>query len=264
MDAVRAWLAANVTQGKSRVDAFVRDLPADYLVEASTEALARAFEAWHGGFDGEPVVLATPDPERGSTEVIVSAADNPGVLAQITGTISSLGLNILDARITTTSSGRLLDIFQVAQSGGAAHALDNAQQAAVTDATRLQRLNDRLLSVLRGERAAAEFLEQRLAESKLTPRTTPEVETSVEEIRDLSDDYTVVQVKAPDRIGLLYDIARTLSECEVNIRVSKVDSLGTQVIDTFYLETLDHRRLEPEQVATVVDALRRTVEAPTN
>lgn len=258
---VRAWLSAQVGEGRPQVDAFVRDLPATYLVEAKPEALARAFEAWRRGQDGEIVVLATPDAERGSTEVIVSAPDQPGVLAQITGTISSLGLNILDARIITTSSGRLLDIFQVAQSGGAAHALDRAEQVAVTDEARLARLRERLIEVLHGERTAAELLEQRAAQSKLAPRTTPDVDTSVEVIDDVSDDYTVVQVKAPDRIGLLYDIARTLSQCEVDIRLSKIDAVGTQVVDTFYLESIDHQQLNAEQIADVVAALRVAVEA---
>lgn len=259
VDLVRGWLATHIPDGRTYVDAFIRDLPAAYLIEASTESLARAFEAWRAGVEGETVVMATPDAERGSTEVIVSAPDNRGVLAQITGAISSLGLNILDARITTTSSGRVLDIFQVAQHGGASHVLERAEQAAVTDDARLRRLKERLLAVVQGERTADEFLRQRQAEQKLSPRTTPEVETLVEEIVDLSDDYTVVQVKAPDRIGLLYDIARTLSGCEVNICLSKIDCVGTQVIDTFYLETLDHRQLEPDQVATVIDELRAAV-----
>lgn len=259
VDVVRTWLTEHVGEGRTRVDAFVRDLPAAYLVEAKSAALARAFEAWRRGQDGETVVLATPDPERGSTEIIVSAPDNPGVLAQITGTISSVGLNILDARIITTSSGRLLDIFQVAQSGGAAHALDSAKQTAVTDTARLDRLRELLLQVLAGERHAAELLEQRISERKLAPRTTPHVETSVEEIPDMSDAYTVVQVKAPDRVGLLYDIARTLAGCGVNIRLSKIDALGTQVIDTFYLESLDHERLDAAQLDQVLTALRDAV-----
>lgn len=258
---VRASMHEQVEVGaRSEVDAFVRDLPSAYVVESPRDSLLRAFDAWRRGAGGEIVVTSAPDPERGSTEVIVSAGNIPGALAQITGAISSTGLNILDARIITTSSNRILDIFQVAQSGGASHALDDARQRAVTDERRLENLEQRLMSVLSGEVSAEALLKKRIAESRLAPRPTPEVETSVEELVDVSDDFTVVQIKAPDRTGLLYEISRTLVECAVDIRLSKIDSLGTQVIDTFYIETLDGEKLPPDHIARVCKALRQAVE----
>lgn len=244
--------------GATYADAFVRDVPASYLVEASAAALGRAFDAWRRGDEGEIAIVTTPDEERGSTEVIVCAADTPGVLAKITGTISALGFNILDARIATTSRGRVLDIFQVARYGGASHALHHAEQRAVTDEARLQRLREQLTLVLRGEVDVAELLAQRENEQRLKPRETPDVEASVE-VLEISDDYTVVQVKASDRIGLLHDITQTLADCGVDIRLSKIDSEGTQIVDTFYLESLSHQPLDADVVDAVCAAVARVV-----
>lgn len=260
---IRAWLTDHVDADRSRLDAFVRDMPATFLVESSRGALGRVFEAWERGGAGEPFVTTSADPDRGSTELIVSAGDIPGALARITGTISSLGLNILDARIVTTASGRLLDVFHVAQSGGASHAMTPAEQRAVTDEVRLNRLCERLLAVLRGEASVEELLRRRIAEKRLAPRPTPDVDTVIEELDDVSDDYTVLQISAPDRIGLLYEIARTLSEHDVDIRLSKIDSVGTQVVDTFYLETFDGAKLAPETVAAIRGSLHDVIEQST-
>ncbi len=257
---IRTRLLENVDADRSRIDAFVRDLPASFLVESSRASLGRLFDAWERGGAGEPVVATSADPERGSTEVIVSAGDLPGALAQITGTISSMGLNILDARIVTTASGRLLDVFRVAQSGGASHAMTAAEQRAVTDEARLARLRRRLLAVLREEQSVEALLKRRIAEKRLAPRPTPDVDTVIEELDDVSDDYTVLQIKAPDRIGLLYEIARTLASHDVDIRLSKIDSVGTQVVDTFYLETLDGEKLDRAAVDVIRDSLRRVIE----
>ena len=79
------------------------------------------------------------------------------------------------------------------------------------------------------------------------------------ELQDVSDDSTVIQVKAPDRIGLLYEIARTLAEEQVDIRLSKVDNIGTQVVDTFYVESFDGAKLEADHVERLLEALERAV-----
>ena len=84
---------------------------------------------------------------------------------------------------------------------------------------------------------------------------TPEVVASVEVLPDMSDDYTVLQVKAPDRIGLLYEIAETLSQYAIDIRLSKIDSVGTQVVDTFYVETVGGAKLDASQQERICQAL---------
>ena len=128
----------------------------------------------------------------------------------------------------------------------------------MTDEARLQRLREQLTLVLRGEVDVAELLAQRENEQRLKPRETPDVEASVE-VLEISDDYTVVQVKASDRIGLLHDITQTLADCGVDIRLSKIDSEGTQIVDTFYLESLSHQPLDADVVDAVCAAVARVV-----
>lgn len=242
---------------QSTLDEFFRDVPASHIVETPPAALLRQFEVYRSvKRSNEPVVLATPIEERGATEVIVSAPDVPGALADITGAISSLGLNILTAQIVSTASQHTLDIFRVAQSGGAAHALSPGGQKALTDGHRIARLEQRLAAVLAGEVSVRELLAQRIKEKRLADRATPPVDSEVRVVPDLSDDFTVIEVKAPDRIGLLYEIASTLEAHDVNINLSKIDALGTQVIDTFFVERTDGGRLSDEHAARVVAALQ--------
>ena len=260
VDDVRHRLRISVpAQHRSAIDAFIRDVPADYLVETSAPAVRRAFDAWARGRSGEVVVRATPETELGVTEVIVSSADIPGALARITGAFSSEGLDILAARIITTATGRLLDIFRVTRAPGALERLAGAEPTSVFDEGRLRRLEQVLLDVLNGTADVEALLARRASQSGLSPRETPPVPTSVEEVQDLSDDYTVIQVKAPDRLGLLYDITRTLSECDVDIRLSKIDVVGAEVVDTFYIETLAHQKLDANHVVRVIDAIRQVV-----
>jgi [protein-PII] uridylyltransferase len=52
-----------------------------------------------------------------------------------------------------------------------------------------------------------------------------------------SEQYTIIEVFANDRPGLLYDITRTLADFELNIHRARISSDGDQVVDVFY--TLD-------------------------
>jgi [protein-PII] uridylyltransferase len=77
--------------------------------------------------------------------------------------------------------------------------------------------------------------------------------------QDQSDAFTVIEVRAPDRVGLLYEIAKTLWKAGVSTHFSKIDSLGTKIIDTFYVESLDGGKLDEDAVEAVIDALERTL-----
>lgn len=246
----------------SRVDGFIRDLPASHILGATLDELARQFDAYEASRKSEdPLILVTPNEERGTTEVIVAAEDAPGTLARITGAISASGLNILAAQILTTGSGRTLDVFQVARSGGAPNAMSQVSQAPLRDERRIESLISRIREALTDETSVEEMLRKRMAEKRLGERPTPQVGTAVKIVDDIPGPFSVLEVKAPDRIGLLYDIASTLQKNGVNVHLSKVDSLGTQVIDTFYVEELSGGSLTEQREAELVEALQRAVES---
>jgi [protein-PII] uridylyltransferase len=46
---------------------------------------------------------------------------------------------------------------------------------------------------------------------------------------------TVVEVVANDQLGLLATIGQTMAELGLDIRTAKVQTLGPQVVDTFYV-----------------------------
>jgi [protein-PII] uridylyltransferase len=52
-----------------------------------------------------------------------------------------------------------------------------------------------------------------------------------------SASATVVEVRAPDRLGVLYRITRALADLDLDIRMAKVSTLGHEVVDVFYVRT---------------------------
>ena len=51
-----------------------------------------------------------------------------------------------------------------------------------------------------------------------------------------SEFYTIADVSASDRIGLLYDLASTIGDLDLEIYISKAATIRDQAADTFYLK----------------------------
>jgi [protein-PII] uridylyltransferase len=260
---LRAKVHGQMSPGelRSQLDAFVRDVPTDHFAATDPDALCRQFEVYREARQTERAqVRFTPMLERGVTEIIVCAMDVPGTLAKIAGVISASGLNIMAAQIVTTAGGRTLDIFQVSQSPPRASLVSGRSTRPPDDPRRLERLEDKLVAALEDETSVESLLKKRIAEARLAPRPTPAVKTSVDARQDISDAFTVIEVRAPDRMGLLYEIARTLYEHGLSTHVSKIDSLGTQIIDTFYVEDVNGGKLSDDKCGQVLNALFETLE----
>ena len=60
----------------------------------------------------------------------------------------------------------------------------------------------------------------------------------------LSDTATVIDVHAPDTIGLLYRITKALAELRLDIRTAKIQTLGPEAVDSFYVTGVDGKKLD--------------------
>ncbi|MCH9853482.1 MAG: [protein-PII] uridylyltransferase [Alphaproteobacteria bacterium] len=65
---------------------------------------------------------------------------------------------------------------------------------------------------------------------------------------NISDLYTVIEVSARDRQGLLYQIADRLSEDNIQINVAKIATFGEEAIDSFYVKDAFGFKLENKHV----------------
>jgi [protein-PII] uridylyltransferase len=78
----------------------------------------------------------------------------------------------------------------------------------------------------------------------------------VELSADASELDTVVEVHADDDIGLLYRLASVFAELDLDVRVAKVATLGSRVVDAFYVrDANDKKVVDPAVKASVRAAL---------
>jgi [protein-PII] uridylyltransferase len=163
----------------------------------------------------------------------VAAPDRPGLLASVAGVLT---LSRVTVRAATTlsdaASGMALLRFEVAP------AFD-----ALPDWSKVQ---NELAAALEGRLAVGPRLEERERHSaryRWAPPTSPaDVRVTIDNAA--SAVATVVEVRAPDRGPVLYQVGNALTACGVTITRALVNTLGAEVLDVFYVQTVAGSRVD--------------------
>jgi [protein-PII] uridylyltransferase len=182
-------------------------------------------------------------PDAGSSELSLAAKDRPGLLALLAGVLSAHRIDILSARIVSTSDGLALDVFDV-----------RPPQGQRLERARWRQARADLLRVLTGAASIEEVLRRRRAGS-LPQRHLPPVAPRVTVDNRASRDFTVVDVLARDRVGLLHAISSALTRSGARIALAKVSTEAHRAMDSFYV-TREGARVEGAgEEAALVDAI---------
>jgi [protein-PII] uridylyltransferase len=179
--------------------------------------------------------------------VTVVDDDRPGLFSRVAGILALHGLDVLGAAAYSSDEGRALAEFRVIDP--------------VRDETPWHRIVADLERALDGRLA----VNARLAERARTYRSRPPLSgaapvAAVHFDNDASINSTIIDVHAPDRVGVLYRITRALAELDLDIRSAKAQTLGAEVIDSFYVREARGTKLtEPRFLAEVERAILHCV-----
>ncbi|MGB5533847.1 MAG: hypothetical protein WBN71_12140, partial [Acidimicrobiia bacterium] len=174
--------------------------------------------------------------------ILVAGTDREGFLLAVGQAFTRNGIGVMDARLRTRSDGIALDTFHVA---------DDRTGGAVAP-ERWERVADDLVSALSNE----DSLRSAIAERIRAYRRHDEGQSPVEVRTDRSGRNTVIEVRAPDRIGLLLDIVEALHDEELDVRLAKIDTMGGQARDLFHVR----RSGAPIRGETELAALRARIQ----
>jgi [protein-PII] uridylyltransferase len=151
-------------------------------------------------------------------EVTVVALDRPGLLWRAAGVLASHRLAVRGA--TATSHGdTAVTVFSVAPEYG--------------DPPDAQLVAADLRRMIEGRLDVADRLERRARAVRSSGHTSPPPKVTL--VDGASETATVVEVRAHDEPGLLWRIGRALGDCGINVRAARVETLGAEAVDVFYV-----------------------------
>ena len=156
--------------------------------------------------------------------ITVVSPDSEGVFSQVAGVLSLHGLDVLTATAHSDELGMAASQFRIVKPESG--------------------FNWRSLKTDLGRALAHQLaIESRLAERAKTYRRRRRTQAQqpgppkVVFHDDASSNATVIEVRAVTKIGILHRITKAIGELGLDIRHASVQTMGMEVVDTFYVRT---------------------------
>ncbi|MHB1183908.1 MAG: [protein-PII] uridylyltransferase [Desulfobulbia bacterium] len=228
-------------------------LPEEYLLSFPPEEVAHHLKLRAGLKNEQPAIVEAGDHSL-FWSVLIMTHDSTGLLAKICGTLALHGLNVVSAQIFTWEDGTAVDVLNVRPAAEQTYAEQDWR--ALGEDLNLALKNRLGLSHRLGDKFRTAFRAPGQKNVQAAPRVVID--------NQASEQYTIIEVFANDRPGLLYDITRTLADFEINIHRARISSDGDQVVDVFYaLDSFATKINSPSFQAEVSQALLHIAEKET-
>jgi [protein-PII] uridylyltransferase len=190
----------------------------------------------------EVLTTGLPSVSLNPPRVVVAAPDRPGLLSAVAGALALHGMDVRAANVSG-EGGVAVEMFTVEVARGTWP--DTA------------RLREDLADVLSDPTALASRLSAR-GRVYPAPRRTrahlPGADVRVD--NGASESATVLEVRAPDEVGLLHRITRVLFEASLDVVSARVSTLGELVVDAFYVrEAKGTKVTDPDRQAQIIAAI---------
>jgi [protein-PII] uridylyltransferase len=152
------------------------------------------------------------------SEVTVVALDRPGLLWRAAGVLASHRLTVRGANATAVGE-TAVTVFNVVPEFG-----DPPDSILVSSDLR---------RMLEGRLDVEDRLERRARAVRPHGASAPPPKVTL--VDNASTTATVVEVRAHDEPGLLWRIGRALGECGLNVHAARIETLGAEAVDVFYV-----------------------------
>ncbi|MEM7207107.1 MAG: [protein-PII] uridylyltransferase [Pseudomonadota bacterium] len=230
-DAMQKLIARNLN--RDDIETLWNNLGDDYFLRYYADEIC-----WHTpamiehGNCATPLVLVRQDERYNSTEIFIYCRDRDNLFAHITTAIGNLSLNVISARIVTSTTGHALDRFRVLDHDG--HAIRDTNQLKHIQYELEQSLSSPTVEPLRLSRP----LNRRLKMFS--------VPTAVTFDNQVTAGWTSVTVIGTDRPGALSRIANAFLSCDVSVHAAKVATFGEKLEDVFFVTHRDGHAVTEE------------------
>lgn len=216
------------------VRAHLAGLASDYLLSTTPAAIGDQIDLIERA---QGRTAATLEPLGAIDRLTIVTPDRPGLLQDVAGALAGHNASVLGGVAYTRADGTAIEVWHIGDALGVG-----------LDDRRRQRILDTLPRAVDGDYDIGERLEE-VARSYPQPPRRTDIATSIHLDNAASRDYSVLEISTPDRRGLLYAVTRTLHEVGMDIHLAKVDTIGPEVVDAFYIRRQNGRRVEePDEI----------------
>jgi [protein-PII] uridylyltransferase len=183
------------------------------------------------------------------TRITLCIHDRPGLFSKMVGVFAINNIRVLSANILTLKNGLAFDVYEVT------NPLDPFREAEKWD-----RVRDEINMVLDDRLPLDDLIHEKGRTSLSVEKSWRSRERKVKIENTASDFFTVIEVSAEDRTGLLYELAKTLHGLGLDIRFAKVNSDEEKMTGVFYVKDAGGQKVQDlDQIREIENKLKSTM-----
>lgn len=222
-------------------------MPATYLLNTAQEQIGLHIRMVQKAIQGVPQLAFQTPPDASVTELTVCAIDDPepGLLAKIAGVLYA-GQVVVHAANVFTRAGEIKVAIDTLWADYRGRPIPPAKRAEI---------EENMKTVLTGEVSVTDLLRR----SQRIGQAPPNLVSLVVH-HDLSEQFTVIEVRTTEHIGMLYWVCRALSQLGWNIHSAKLSTWAGKAVGVFYVTDTEGRKIHAD-AQRLRDALAEGVHA---
>jgi [protein-PII] uridylyltransferase len=233
--------------GRTAIEQHFERMPEGGLISQLPESISKQIQLVQQLGDA-PITVSCFEADATHTQLGICTRDARGIFRRITGVLAAENINILSAVINTRSDGIVIDVLTVADGGPGKQGISTAQ---------CRQIAETLTAVWKGETDVETLLRQRsqislpaYMQRRISP---PEIHIN----NDESERATIIDIRAGDRVGLLYTISNTFYELGLDIRLAKITTEAYTAVDSFYVTEENGEKITD---AAQIEEIKATLE----
>ncbi|TGM55853.1 HD domain-containing protein [Leptospira biflexa] len=208
--------------------------PSSYLNYNTPRRVYQHFVLLHEWFGSGARFRLISEKEPAFVTLSIFANADKRMLLYLSGIISSLGLNLVGLRLFRTENEHLILQAQITDEFGSG---EIAEQQIFEIESTLGQCIDGNVNI------------EDLASTTNIWKTLPQIpDGMVEELvkfaNDLSETYSVLEVRVPDSIGLVYRILKSLIDFELEVIFVRISTSADFAYDSFHIQTKNGKKIE--------------------
>ncbi len=239
----RRWLLENVSDKE-----VLCYLSPRYILYVPKEQIREHIELYRN-LKERPFVWKIKKNTSDIREVTICAPDRPGLFSNIAGVFALNNIDILEAQVFTWRNNIAMDIFKVRPPA------DRIYEDEIWE-----KIKKDLELALKGELNLREAIEKKsdfyIPKIRALSRSPKKV---IVDNRS-SSFFTIIEVHAPDFLGILFKITDAIFRCGLNIWVAKAATNENQIVDVFYVRDFDGQKVDdPEYVRKIKEEIKKVI-----
>ena len=183
------------------------------------------------------------------TSITVITKDSNSLLSKLCGALAIQDLNIHDAKIFTRKDGLVIDSFNVT----------DFRTHKLVGEDKYPEIEKAITKTLAGQLNIDKEFEKVKSRWKRIINSNPVSPSKIEVDFEEHNKFTIIDIYAPDKIGLLYTITHKMAELGLTVAFAKISTKVDGVLDAFYIQKNNGEKLRKSEYGFISSELKEEI-----